>query len=99
MVAATSRTGTTSVVCAGTEADVTGASDEEEAGVVDEQAARREDVTSAVALRKMGSFIFPDYVCFVCSPVSHTVSSPPDMRQSLRALGQRVDSTNGFALC
>ena len=71
----------TSDACAGTEAEVTGASVEEETGVVDEQATRNEEVTNALTLRKMGSFIFPDYVDSARLPVSHTVRLPPDMRQ------------------
>jgi len=39
-----------------------GAAEEEESGVVDEQATRKEDVTNALTLRKMGSFMFPVYV-------------------------------------
>jgi hypothetical protein len=39
-----------------------GAAEEEEPGVVDVQATRKEDVTNALTLRKMGSFMFPVYV-------------------------------------
>jgi len=39
-----------------------GAAEEEESGVVDEQATRKEDVTNALTLRKIGRFIFSVYV-------------------------------------
>ena len=55
VLADTSSSGTSSDACAG--ADV-----EEETGSVDEQATRKEDVTNALTLRKIGSFILGDYV-------------------------------------
>lgn len=58
-------------------AEVTGTAEEEETGVVEEQATRKEEVTNALTLRKMGRFIFLDYVDLVRLPVSHTVRSPP----------------------
>jgi len=54
-----------------------GAAEEEEPGVVDVQATRKEDVTNALTLIRMGSFIFPDYVDSARLPVSHTVRLPP----------------------
>ncbi len=74
VLADTSSSGISSDACAG--ADV-----EEETGSVDEQATRKEDVTNALTLRKIGSLIFPDYVDPAYLPVSHTVRLPPDMMQ------------------
>lgn len=79
MLAATSSSGITSDAGAG--AEVTGAAEEEETGVGDEQATSKEEVTKALTLRKMGRFIFLDYVDFARIPVSHTVRSSPDMMQ------------------
>lgn len=81
MLAATSSSGTSSDVCAGAGAEVTGTAEDEETGVVEEQATRKEEVTNALTLSRMGSFIFLDYVDFAHLPVSHTVRSPPDMMQ------------------
>ena len=55
VLADTSSSGISSDACAG--ADV-----EEETGSVDEQATRKEDITNALALRRIGSFIFGDYI-------------------------------------
>lgn len=55
VLADTSSLGISSDACAG--ADV-----EEETGSVDEQATKKEDVTNALTLRKIGSFILGDYV-------------------------------------
>ena len=69
MLAAASSSGTTSGVCAGTEALVIGASDEDETGVGDEQATRKEEVTNALTLRSTGSFIFST-LCRFCALAS-----------------------------
>lgn len=77
MLADASSSGISSDACAGADVEVMGAAEEEEPGVVDVQATRKEDVTNALTLIRMGSFIFPDYVDSARLPVSHTVRLPP----------------------